>query len=175
MNGEILNNYPSFGRYPKLKPSDVELLLWQHQKINSSNILPRGFGRSYGDSCLNENGTLIDTTQLNHLISFDENTGILKAEAGIQFKDIIEFINKTTGINEKINKDKLKNAVNSTLFDKLKSSEEKNGFSEAITSKKSNKKIPFFYLGPKNDWKKILDDELKNKLNDIELIEVKED
>ena len=65
------------------------------------------------------------------------------------------------------NKDKLKNAVNSTLFDKLKSSEEKNGFSEAITSKKSNKKIPFFYLGPKNDWRKILDDELKNKLNDI--------
>ena len=65
------------------------------------------------------------------------------------FKDVIEFINKSNKNNEKINKDKLKNAVNSTLFDKLKSSEEKNGFSEAITSKKSNKKIPFFYLGPK--------------------------
>ena len=57
--------------------------------------------------------------------------------------------------------------MNSTLFDKLKSSEEKNGFSEAITSKTSKKKIPFFYLGPKNDWRKILDDELKNKLNNI--------
>jgi hypothetical protein len=97
------------------------------------------------------------------IIKYEELLG----ETFIVFKDVIEFINKTSGNNEKINKDKLKNAVNSTLFDKLKSSEEKNGFSEAITSKTSNKKIPFFYLGPKNDWRKILDDELKNKLNDI--------
>ena len=61
---------------------------------------------------------------------------------------------------------KLKNSVNSTTFSKLKDNEQKNGFSEAITSKKHNKKIPFFYLGPKNDWKKILDEDLKNKLND---------
>ena len=97
------------------------------------------------------------------IIKYEELLG----ETFIVFKDVIEFINKTSGNNEKINKDKLKNAVNSTLFDKLKNREEKNGFSEAITSKTSNKKIPFFYLGPKNDWKKILDDELKNKLNDI--------
>jgi len=97
------------------------------------------------------------------IIKYEELLG----ETFIVFKDVIEFINKTSGNNEKINKDKLKNAVNSTLFDKLKSSEEKNGFSEAITSKTSNKKIPFFYLGPKNDWRKILDDELKNKLNNI--------
>ena len=97
------------------------------------------------------------------IIKYEELLG----ETFIVFKDVIEFINKTSGNNEKINKDKLKNAVNSTLFDKLKTSEEKNGFSEAITSKTSNKKIPFFYLGPKNDWRKILDDELKNKLNNI--------
>ena len=41
--------------------------------------------------------------------------------------------------------------------------EKKNGFSEAITSKKNNKKIPFFNMGPKNDWKKILD---KNLIKD---------
>ena len=97
------------------------------------------------------------------IIKYEELLG----ETFIVFKDVIEFINKTSGNKEKINKDKIKNAVNSTLFDKLKSSEEKNGFSEAITSKTSNKKIPFFYLGPKNDWRKILDDELKNKLNNI--------
>ena len=44
------------------------------------------------------------------------------------------------GVN-KIDKEKLKNAVNSTLFDKLKDSEQKHGFSEAITSKKDNKTI----------------------------------
>ncbi len=82
------------------------------------------------------------------------------------FKEIIEFINITTNNNQKINRDKLKNSVNSTSFDKLRDNEKKNGFSEAITSKKNNKKIPFFYLGPKNDWKKILDKSFKTKLND---------
>ena len=82
------------------------------------------------------------------------------------FKDVINFINITTRNNEKIQIDKLKNSVKSTFFDKLQDMEKKNGFSEAITSKKNNKKIPFFNMGPKNDWKKILDKNSINKLND---------
>ncbi len=81
------------------------------------------------------------------------------------FKDIIEFINKFTQINEKINIEKLKNSVNSTFFDKLKKDEEKNGFSESITSTKTKTKIPFFYLGPKNNWKNILDEKLQIKIS----------
>ena len=73
------------------------------------------------------------------------------------FKEVIEFINEVTKNTEKINKDKIKNSVNSTLFDKLKNYEKQHGFSEAVESKKENKKISFFNLGPKNDWKKILD------------------
>ena len=82
------------------------------------------------------------------------------------FKDIVNFINITSRNNEKININKLKNSVNSTLFDKLQNIEKKNGFSEAITSKKNNKKILFFNMGPKNDWKKILDKNSIHKLND---------
>ena len=82
------------------------------------------------------------------------------------FKDVINFINITTRNNEKIKIDKLKNSVKSTFFDKLQDMEKKNGFSEAITSKKNNKKIPFFNMGPKNDWKKILDKNSISKLND---------
>ena len=89
----------------------------------------------------------------------------LLKETYLVFKDIIEFINKTTGINNKIYKNKLKNSVQSTLLNKLKDNEKKHGFSEAILSKKSNKKIPFFFLGPENDWKKILPKDLKTKLN----------
>ena len=79
------------------------------------------------------------------------------------FMDVVKFINETTNNKEKISKDKLKNSVNSTLFDKLKNNEEKYGFSEAIQSKKENKKIPFFHLGPKNDWKSIFDKSYQNK------------
>ncbi len=89
----------------------------------------------------------------------------LLKETYVVFKDIIEFINKTTGINNKIYKNKLKNSVQSTSFNKLKDNEKKHGFSEAIISKKSNKKIPFFFLGPENDWRKILPKDLKTKLN----------
>tara|TARA_B100000674_G_scaffold59668_1_gene41411 strand:+ start:120 stop:974 length:855 start_codon:yes stop_codon:yes gene_type:complete len=81
------------------------------------------------------------------------------------FKDIIEFINSLTKQENKINKNKIKNAVNSTFFDKLKNIEKKSGFSEAIQSKKKNEKIPFFFLGPKNDWKKILDKDLQIKIS----------
>ena len=60
------------------------------------------------------------------------------------FKDIIKFINKITNNNSKINIEKLKNSINSTSFNKLKTNEERNGFSEAITSKKVIKKYLFF-------------------------------
>ena len=59
------------------------------------------------------------------------------------FKDIIEFINKTLNIKEQANRDKLKNSVNSTSFNKLKSDEKKNGFVEAVPSKKMKKKFLF--------------------------------
>ena len=89
----------------------------------------------------------------------------LLKETYVVFKDIVEFINKTTGINNKINKERLKNSVQSTSFNKLKENEKKHGFSEAISSKKTNEKIPFFFLGPDNDWKKILSEDIKIKLN----------
>ncbi len=82
-------------------------------------------------------------------------------------KDIIQFINKTLKVDKKINKNKLKNSVQSTSFNRLQLLEKKIGFSEAVISKKTNKKIPFFFLGPENNWKKILNDDLKIKLNNI--------
>ena len=81
------------------------------------------------------------------------------------FLDIIQFINKTTNNSEKINKNKIKKTLSSTSFEILKQKETKKGFPEAVTSHKDkNKKIPFFYLGPKNDYQKILDENLKVKL-----------
>ena len=79
----------------------------------------------------------------------------------------ITFINQTTDNNEKINKNKIKNVINSSSFSKLQDKEKNEGFSEAPKSKGGDKKIPFFNLGPKNNWKIILNDDLKDKLNNI--------
>lgn len=51
--------------------------------------LPYGNGRSYGDSCLNDGGTLVDTRRLEHFISFDKRSGLLRCEAGTQLADIL--------------------------------------------------------------------------------------
>lgn len=80
--------------------------------------------------------------------------------------EIIQFVDKIMKNNEGIDKKKLENAINSTSFEKLKKEETIKGFSEAILSKQRNKKIPFFYLGPENDWKKILDEKIQTKLSE---------
>ena len=82
-------------------------------------------------------------------------------------KEIIQFINKISKNNTKINITKLKNAVASTSFNRLKKKENEEGFSEAIFSKKKNKILPFFNLGPKNNWTNILDKDFANKLSEI--------
>ena len=82
------------------------------------------------------------------------------------FIEIIEFINKITNNPGKIDKIKIKNALNSTSFDKLQEREKKYGFSEAV-SFTNTKKSQFFNLGPANDWKKMLNENLKNKITNV--------
>ena len=84
------------------------------------------------------------------------------------FKEVIKFINEITNNKEKVNIDKIKTVLKTTFFEKLKKNEIDHGFSEAVISKEDkNKKIPFFNLGPKNDWREIISDNLKVKLESI--------
>ena len=55
-------------------------------------MLPYGFGRSYGDSCLNQDGVLLDASHLNRFIAFDEAQGILRCEAGVSLAEILDII-----------------------------------------------------------------------------------
>ena len=59
-------------------------------------------------------------------------------------------------------KKKFYTAVKSNSFEKLKKFETENGFSES-NYKKENKRKNFFNLGPENDWKKLLDNEISEK------------
>ena len=64
-----------------------------------------------------------------------------------------------------LDKKKAQNALLSTNFSKLKKLEKDNNFSESVNTKNTVKKIPFFFLGPENDWKKKLDKNFQKKLN----------
>ena len=84
------------------------------------------------------------------------------------FLDILHFISKITNNSQSINKNKIRKTLRSTTFDALKKSEQEHGFSEAVRDREDrNKTVPFFNLGPKNDWKKILDEEFRNKIQKV--------
>ena len=54
-------------------------------------LLAYGLGRSYGDSCLLDGGTMIETRFLDRIRAFDPHTGLLRAEAGISLDAILRF------------------------------------------------------------------------------------
>ncbi|HUD51420.1 FAD-binding oxidoreductase [Parvibaculum sp.] len=82
----------SWGRYPRVAQSVVGMPN-RHEPLPlppEGSVLAHGFGRSYGDSCLNGGGTLIDTTSLDRFISFDRQTGEIACETGVSLAEIID-------------------------------------------------------------------------------------
>ena len=85
--------FQSWGRYPKSEPTRIvgirdrlSLPEFGHGELS---VLAYGQGRSYGDVCLNNGGTLLATSALDRFIKFDPDTGLLKAEAGTTLADIL--------------------------------------------------------------------------------------
>jgi FAD/FMN-containing dehydrogenase len=85
----------SWGRYPKQIKNEALPVTWRTDPPDLSKIkdsvLAYGYGRSYGDSCLNEGGISLEVRNLNKFISFDEETGLLRCEAGVTLAEILEF------------------------------------------------------------------------------------
>lgn len=81
---------PSWGFQPQFNLHETITLLNPTIPKVDGTILPRGLGRSYGDSCLNDGGTLLLTRELNYFISFDESSGILSCESGVTLDDILK-------------------------------------------------------------------------------------
>jgi len=104
-------NISGWGRYPKIEseciypnlPFLVNLIMGQTNvqteaqtdvaNQQNSNVIARGLGRSYGDSSLAP--TTVISSNLNHFIDFNEQTGELTCEAGVSFAEILRvFIPK---------------------------------------------------------------------------------
>ncbi|MBC8295367.1 MAG: sulfotransferase domain-containing protein [Pelagibacterales bacterium] len=83
------------------------------------------------------------------------------------FRKVIEFINKISNSSKIFNKSKGKNSIKNTSFEKLQRMENDHGFAEAINKKGTNKKIKFFNLGQKNNYKNLLSQDLIIKMNEF--------
>jgi FAD/FMN-containing dehydrogenase len=86
--------FESWGRYPTLQ-SDLVPLYWTTEfppkELPPSKMLAVGAGRSYGDVCLLDHGTLFPARGLDKLLHFDAQTGVLRCEAGVTLAEILEF------------------------------------------------------------------------------------
>ena len=82
-----------WGRFPTIEAkviSPVDLNAWKNSLRNGGELIPRGLGRSYGDSA---NATLVlQSDYLDHYIDFDIEQGILRCEAGLSLHEILDCI-----------------------------------------------------------------------------------
>jgi FAD/FMN-containing dehydrogenase len=89
----MINNILSWGRYPRKTHKSFYFLLNRFDSIpkHSDKILPYGLGRSYGDSCLNGENTLLMTRNLDRFVSFDPQKGVICCESGVSFSELLDF------------------------------------------------------------------------------------
>ena len=80
------------------------------------------------------------------------------------FEEILQFIHDLKGIKFEMNQSKFQNAIKTTSFENMKNKEEKEGFLESKINKNTGEKIPFFNLGKKNNWEKLLKPEMIKKI-----------
>src|SRR5262249_54462268 len=84
-----------WGRYPLietvlLRPESVAGLAIAVAEPDFESKLGRGLGRAYGDAAVNGRGATILTEKLNRMLAFDDNTGVLRCEAGVTIEELIE-------------------------------------------------------------------------------------
>ena len=65
--------------------------LLELKKINKKKIIPRGMGRSYGNSSIKKNSILL-THKINKILNLDIKKKIIDVESGISIKDLLKTI-----------------------------------------------------------------------------------
>ena len=90
MNNITSAEISGWGRYPRARvrtvsPQVAEDLL----HVTTVPRIARGQGRSYGDAALLTDGLVVITDRLKRIISWDTSRGLLTAEAGTTFADIL--------------------------------------------------------------------------------------
>jgi FAD/FMN-containing dehydrogenase len=83
-----------WGRYPRARTQTILPLHWRDAPLPDvrGSMLAHGNGRSYGDSCTNDGGTLLHTRGLDRFMGFDATTGVLRCEAGVLFLEILDLL-----------------------------------------------------------------------------------
>ncbi len=89
------SSYRSWGRHPVAVHRGVCRPNWADElgpfDDADAPVLAFGLGRSYGDSCLNDGGYLIDIAGMDHVMSFDAGSGRMRCAAGVSLASILQI------------------------------------------------------------------------------------
>ena len=85
---------------------------------------------------------------------------------------LIKFLKKY--LNLKTSKKKNKMILETTSFNNLQNMEKQGLFKESVINKKTDSKVNFFHLGPKNKWQDILDKKIVSEIEKNFYSEMKE-
>jgi len=87
-----LSDYRSWGGLTAHGSTLIDARAWLESPGRSPRpVLAYGNGRSYGDSCLNDGGTLIDMRGLDEILAFDREAGLLTCGAGLMLDRLLEI------------------------------------------------------------------------------------
>lgn len=78
-----------WGRHPAAEARVLRPERYRDLERPEAACLPRGLGRSYGDAAFDADGTVLSTARLDRLLAFDPATGLLEAEGGVRFDDLL--------------------------------------------------------------------------------------
>jgi len=69
--------------------------------------------------------------------------------------DILKYIKNFIKVN--LSESDVKKIISNTTFENMKNQENRSGFGESVRDKNTKERKKFFNLGPKNNWKELLD------------------
>lgn len=81
----------NWGNYPGVEAhitSPAQLTGISDHVATTQSFITRGTGLSYGDASLAK--TILSTEKYRKIISFDENTGVIKTQAGVTLDDVLQ-------------------------------------------------------------------------------------
>ena len=78
--------FRNWGNYPVVEGREIPLYPGQDTP-QPPQWIARGLGRCYGDASLGP--AMVSTLSMNRLLGFDESTGLLRAEGGVTFADLL--------------------------------------------------------------------------------------
>jgi len=101
--------------------------------------------------------------QMKNKILFVKYEDLLNRKKTTLIK-IFKFLDELGFKNLKLDMDKLNKVIESSDFSTMQKLEKNEDFKEGVIDQETGKRKTFFRLGPKNDWKQILDNKYKEKI-----------